>query len=68
MNIGVTAASLPLIANDEWYGMMSLHFDQVVAVCGDIRHVQGMVDEVAMGIQFHPAKTEARAAGSRKSQ
>lgn len=64
MNIGVAGSILfPLIANDEWYGMMSLHFDQVVAInASDIRHVQGMVDEAAMGIHnFILLKTEAQA-------
>jgi len=53
----------PLIAGGEWYGMMSLHFDQVVAInAGDVRHVQGLVDEVAMGIHnFILLKTEAQA-------
>jgi two-component system sensor histidine kinase KdpD len=64
MNIGVVGSILfPLIANGEWYGMMSLHFDQVVAInADDLRHLQGLVDEVAMGIHnFILLKTEAQA-------
>lgn len=64
MDIGVVGSILfPLIAGGEWYGMMSLHFDRVVEInTGDVRHVQGLVDEVAMGIHnFMLLTTEAQA-------
>ena len=64
MGIGVVGSILfPLIAGGEWYGILSLHFDQIIAInATDIRHLQGLVDEVAMGIHnFILLKTEAQA-------
>jgi signal transduction histidine kinase len=53
----------PLIAAGEWYGALSLHFDQVsVLNTNNIRHLQGLVDEVAMGIyNFRVLEAEAHA-------
>jgi signal transduction histidine kinase len=53
----------PLIAGGEWYGLMSLHFDQIIKIkAGDIRHLRGMVDEMAVGIHnFILLRTEAQA-------
>jgi K+-sensing histidine kinase KdpD len=62
--VGVIGSVLfPLIAVGEWYGMLSLHFDQVIDInSNDIRHLQGLVDEGAMGIHnFILLKTEAQA-------
>jgi len=54
---------LPLVAGGEWYGMLSLHLDRVIMLDTiDIRHLQGLVDEVAMGIyNFRLLEAEARA-------
>ncbi len=53
----------PLVAGGEWYGALSLHFDQVnVLNTNNIRHLQGLVDEVAMGIyNFRILEAEAHA-------
>ncbi len=53
----------PLVAAGEWYGALSLHFDQVgVLNPTNIRHLQGLVDEVAMGIyNFRILQAEAYA-------
>jgi PAS domain S-box-containing protein len=53
----------PLVAAGEWYGALSLHFDQVsVLNTTNIRHLQGLVDEVAMGIyNFRILEAEAHA-------
>jgi len=62
--IGVVGSIIfPLIAGGEWYGLLSLHFAQVVDInTDDIRHLQGLVDEAAMGIHnFILLKTEAQA-------
>jgi K+-sensing histidine kinase KdpD len=64
MDIGVVGSFLfPLIAGGEWYGVLSLHFDQAIKLpTDDIRHLQGLVDEVAMGIyNFRLLEAEARA-------
>jgi PAS domain S-box-containing protein len=64
MNIGVVGSILfPLIAGGEWYGMLSLHFNRTAAInANDIRHLQGLVDEAAMGIHnFILFRTEAQA-------
>lgn len=64
VNIGVIGSILfPLIAGGEWYGMLALHFDQVVEIDMDeMRHLEGLIDEVAMGIHnFILLKIEAQA-------
>jgi PAS domain S-box-containing protein len=64
MEIGVAGSILfPLLAGGQWYGVLSLHFDQVIALdIEDIRHLQGLVDEVAMGIyNFRLLEAEAHA-------
>ena len=43
---------LPLIAGGEWYGLLSLHFkDKRMTNMDDLRHVRGLVDEVAIVIK-----------------
>lgn len=64
--MGISAVGsiiLPLVAGGEWYGMLSFHLDQVIMFDNvDLRHLQGLVDEVAMGIyNFRLLKAEARA-------
>ena len=64
MNLDVVSSIIfPLIAGGECYGMLSLHFDQVIMLnTEDLRHLQGLVDEVAMGIHnFRLLEAEARA-------
>jgi K+-sensing histidine kinase KdpD len=64
IGIGVVGSVIfPLIAGGEWYGVMSLHFDQIITLnTTDIRHLEGLVDEVAMGIyNFRLLEAEARA-------
>ncbi|MBC7875749.1 MAG: GAF domain-containing protein [Anaerolineales bacterium] len=64
VNIGVVGSILfPLVAGGEWYGMISLHFDQVVEIDADeMQHLEGLIDEVAMGIHnFILLKVEAEA-------
>ncbi len=64
MGVGVVGSVIfPLIAGGEWYGLLSLHFDQVIMLnTDDIRHLEGLVDEVAMGIyNFRLLEAEARA-------
>jgi two-component system, OmpR family, sensor histidine kinase KdpD len=63
-NIGVVGSVIfPLIASGEWYGALSLHFNDVIAINAiDLRHLEGLVDEVAMGIyNFRLLKAEAHA-------
>jgi PAS domain S-box-containing protein len=41
----------PLIAGDEWYGALSLHFQERQAVAvEDLRHLRGLVDQTAIAI------------------
>jgi K+-sensing histidine kinase KdpD len=64
MDMGVVGSILfPLIAGGEWYGMLSLHFDQMITLNDtDIRHLQGIVDEAAMGVyNFRLLEAEAHA-------
>ena len=64
MNVGVVSSAIfPLIAGGEWYGALSLHFDQFIKINNDdLRHLQGLVDEVAMGIyNFRLLEAEAQA-------
>ena len=64
MSLNVVGSIIfPLIAGGEWSGVLSLHFDQVIALnSNDIRHLQGLVDEVAMGIyNFRLLEAEVRA-------
>jgi PAS domain S-box-containing protein len=64
MGIGVAGSVIfPLIASGEWYGALSLHFDDVINLnTDDVRHLEGLVDEVAMGIyNFRLLEAEARA-------
>jgi PAS domain S-box-containing protein len=64
VGMGVVGSSLfPLVAGGEWYGMLSLHFDQAIRLdIIDTRHLRGLVDEVAMGIHnFRLLKAEAQA-------
>lgn len=59
----VGSVIFPLVAAGEWYGALSLHFDQIISLnMDDIRHLQGLVDEVAVGIyNFRLLETEALA-------
>lgn len=62
--IGVVGSVIfPLIAGGEWYGALSLHFDAVITLNpDDVRHLEGLVDEVAMGIyNFRLLEAEAHA-------
>jgi len=64
MGISVVGSTLfPLVAGGKWYGMLSLHFDQAITFdTVDMRHLQGLVDEVAMGIyNFRLLEAEAHA-------
>lgn len=64
MEISVVGSMLfPLVAGGKWYGMLSLHLDQVIMFdTVDMRHLQGLVDEVAMGIfNFRLLEAEAHA-------
>jgi PAS domain S-box-containing protein len=63
-NIGVVGSVIfPLVAGGEWYGALSLHFDDVIMFNpDDLRHLEGLVDEVAMGIyNFRLLEAEAHA-------
>lgn len=41
----------PLIAGDEWYGALALHFQERHAVAvEDVRHLRGLVDQAAIAI------------------
>ena len=41
----------PLIAGDEWYGALSLHFPEQHAVAvEDLRHLRGLVDQAAIAV------------------
>lgn len=43
---------LPLIANGEWYGLLSLHYStRRMLDMDDLRHIRGLVDETAIAIK-----------------
>ena len=65
---------LPLIASDEWYGLLSLHFNtRFMPNMDDLQHVRGLVDETAIAIknmrlleEESQARQEAEAANDLK--
>ncbi|MEP6896232.1 MAG: ATP-binding protein, partial [Chloroflexota bacterium] len=67
--MGVVGSILfPLIAGGEWYGMLSLHFDQPITLNDtEVRHLQGMVDEAAMGV-YNFRLLEAEAGARREAE
>jgi signal transduction histidine kinase/PAS domain-containing protein len=54
---------LPLVAGAEWYGLLSLHFDSKrMTNKEDLRHMRGLVDEIAIAIRnIHLLEEEAAA-------
>lgn len=63
-DVGVVSSVIfPLLAVGNWYGLLSLHFNDVLEMAADdVRHLQGLVDEVAMGVyNFRLLEAEARA-------
>jgi len=64
ISLGVVGSVIFLLtAGGECYGALSLHFDQIIDLSSEeLRHLQGLVDEVAMGIyNFRLLEAEARA-------
>jgi signal transduction histidine kinase/PAS domain-containing protein len=55
---------LPLIANGEWYGLLSLHFKtRRMTNMDDLRHVRGLVDDTAIvvkNMRLLEAESQAR--------
>lgn len=64
LELGVASSIIfPLIAGGEWYGMLSLHFEQIRTLNSeDSRHLRGLVDEAATAIyNFRLLQAEADA-------
>jgi signal transduction histidine kinase len=65
---------LPLIANGEWYGLLSFHFSsRHIPNLDDLRHMRGLVDQTAIAIKNvrlleaeSKARQEAEAANALK--